>query len=725
MAERTEYRFFLISENIETYCSDYVFDASGYIEVYPQYDDDIHIKYEVEDDRKFMRRMFANDLTFVNIPKDGIYDYKCIKNHDCEDEITLIIKRSCDNFVGIWWQGYFGKNDGEWDDDECTFIVKPILNDNYDCLMRKGDDIYNILNVSEEHNVIANMSYYEYLTCENEEVTLQTTAVGSQRYGYLLAVGNYTFYDSGAADWKPWGGDITEDVINAANPVKTIYPDPPGPYNFAKNIQARLCLPSKAIDSGGGGNNTDDRGFVVYSSIISADLGEPDPPGPNDEHIFIITTIWFREIVWTIDIDGQATLPDASGTWGNNTQSVGYATVDGVKMHKWARRPQDNPICFPILNRWTAVNGVPLPCSWTYNTVFLPNFDETFKHNRLIEDIIDHYMIQLDCDFLYKSTFFLNDTLPAEAPADIVAYMTANPTHNYACQEINKLNHLMIAQKSDTIDSTATQQATKGMLSFNELMEILYNMFNVWWYIDSAGDFRIEHASYFAKSLGTIDLTNPIYINKYTQNLWIFRTNKYSFTKDKMPGLERWTFMEQYHQDFIGEPISYDRILSNTRIEQIEKEYRILNVTTDIMYIYRVEIVAPPPPPNLDGSISTDGFTIMQCSWDDPNFRLDNETGILSDVSLPNNHLSVANLQDRYWRHERVLILGKMNKKDEIFDSAIRTKKQIPIEFPLCCDTFDELKLIKTQIGNGEIISAKFYILTGMMEIELLYDDEC
>jgi len=328
-------------------------------------------------------------------------------------------------------------------------------------------------------------------------------------------------------------------------------------------------------------------------------------------------------------------------------------------------------------------------------------------------------MDKLDCGFEYKSTFFLNDALPAEAPVDITAYMTANPTHNYACEEINKLNYLMIAQKSDTIDPDASQQATKGMLSFNELMEILYNMFNVFWYIDSAGDFRIEHASYFAKSLGAIDLTNIAYINKYTQNLWIFRTNKYSFTKDKMPGLERWTFMEQHYEDFIGEPITYDRILSNTRIEQIEKEYRILNVTTDIMYIYQVGLT------NLDGPISTDGFTIMQTYLDTGVYYLENEAGILSGVSLPNNHLSVANLHDRYWRHERVLILGKMNKQDEIFDSAIRTKKQIPIEFPLCCDTFDELKLIKTQIGNGEIISAKFYLLTGMIEIELLYSDEC
>ena len=115
----------------------------------------------------------------------------------------------------------------------------------------------------------------------------------------------------------------------------------------------------------------------------------------------------------------------------------------------------------------------------------------------------------------------------------------------------------------------------------------------------------------------------------------------------------------------------------------------------------------------------------MQCSWDAPNYILDNEAGILSRVSLPNNHLSVANLQDRYWRHERVLIEGRMNNQDETFDSAIRTKKQIPIEFPLCCDIFNELALIKTQIGNGEIIAARFYILTGMMEIELLYDDEC
>jgi len=709
MPEKIEYRFFLTSDNIETYCSDYVLDAFGYIEVFPQYDDNIHIEYKVEEDKKFMRRILANDLTFGNTPKDGVYDYQCIMNHDCDDEITLIIKRSCDNFAAIWWQGYFGKNDGEWDEDECTFIVIPTIDDNYNCLLTKGDDLLNILNVSQERDVEADMSYYEYLTCANETVALQTTNVGANRYGYTLAAGNYTFYDSVAPENKPWGGDITTDVINAANPVKTAYP-----IAFAKNIQARLCLPDLAIDAGGGGANTDDRGFMVYTSIISVDQGLTG--GANQERNFTIDTVWFREVVWTINIDGNPTLPPGAN-WGGAGDFVGATIVDGVQMTKWARRPEDNPGAAP--SRWIVVNGVALPCSWTYTLADLPDFSETFEHNRLIENVIDYYMTSLGCGLAYVSTFFQNDALPPEAPADITAYMTANPTHNYVCEEVNKLNYLMIAQKSDTVDPNATQQATLGMLSFNELIEILFGIWNVFWYIDSNGDFRIEHASYFEKVLGAIDLTNIAYINQYTQNLWIFRTNKYSFTKDKMPGLERWTFMEQHYEDFIGEPITYDRILSNTRIEQIEKDYQILNVTTDIMYIYQVD------QGNLDGPISTDGFTIMQTYLDTGVYYLENEAGILSGISLPNNHLSVANLQDRYWRHERVLIEGRMNREDIIFDSAIRTKKQIPIEFPLCCDSFNELTLIKTQIGNGEVIAARFYILTGMMEIELLYSDEC
>jgi len=665
--------------------------------------------------------MLANDLTFANIPKDGIYDYQCIKNHDCDDEITLIIRRSCDDFVGIWWQGYFGKNDGEWNDDDCTFVVKPTVDDNYNCLMIKGDDIYNILNVSEEHDVEAEMSYYEYLTCEDETVTLQTENAGANRYGYTLIGADYSFSYFGVGIRKPWGGDITADVIDAANPVKIAYPIvPPAPdYDNACNIQARMCLPEYAEDNGGGGANTLDRGFVVYFSEILEDIR--DTGGPNNEKEFRITTTWFREVVWTIAIDGIPALPPPAGNgWGDATEFVDSKWVDGVLMFKWARRPADHLTAGAAA--WNIVMDQPLPCSFTYDLTRLVDLSHTFEHNRLIKNVIDYFMDKLDCGFEYKSTFFLNDALPAEAPADITAYMAANPDNNYACKEVNKLNYLMIAQKSDTITVDATEQATKGMLSFNELMTILYNMFNAWWYIDSAGDFRIEHASFFAKVLGAIDLNNAAYINKYTQNLWIFRTNKYSFTKEKMPGLERWTFMEQNYEDFIGEPITYDRILSNTRIEQIEKEYHISNVTTDILYIYHAAVLLVPI---LDGPISTDGFTIMQCSWDDPDYRLDNEPGMLSGVSFPNNHLSVANLQNRYWRHERVLIEGTMNREDEIFDSAIRTKKQIPIEFPLCCDNFDELKLIKTQIGNGEIIAAKFYILTGMMEIELLYDDEC
>ena len=55
-------------------------------------------------------------------------------------------------------------------------------------------------------------------------------------------------------------------------------------------------------------------------------------------------------------------------------------------------------------------------------------------------------------------------------------------------------------------------------LHLKDLSKYLYNMFQVYHYIDSEGYFRYEHERFFNKELGTIDLTTQE--NRYNRELW-------------------------------------------------------------------------------------------------------------------------------------------------------------------------------------------------------------
>ena len=57
--------------------------------------------------------MLSGTLTFYGA------DYTTIYGFDNDDEISIQIKQD----GVLWWSGFFGKFDGEWDEDACTFSV--------------------------------------------------------------------------------------------------------------------------------------------------------------------------------------------------------------------------------------------------------------------------------------------------------------------------------------------------------------------------------------------------------------------------------------------------------------------------------------------------------------------------------------------------------------------------------------------------------------------------
>ena len=86
---------------------------------------------------------------------------------------------------------------------------------------------------------------------------------------------------------------------------------------------------------------TKDRGYIVYQTTIHSRDGLTG--GVNSERNFTISTTWFREVIWTVSLNGiDATRPslvDADG-WGNTATDYSrwnQVIIDGVIMHKWAR----------------------------------------------------------------------------------------------------------------------------------------------------------------------------------------------------------------------------------------------------------------------------------------------------------------------------------------------------------------------------------------------------
>jgi len=301
--------------------------------------------------------------------------------------------------------------------------------------------------------------------------------------------------------------------------------------------------------------------------------------------------------------------------------------------------------------------------------------------NSIIEKFADIYSLG------YKSTFFEDAINPVTGDSP-------SPTAN-----------ILVGQKSDIKRPSASNHATKGMMSFGGLMEILYNMFQVRWFIESyttpsgttGNRLRIEHETYFAKQVG-INVCSGKYL-PYTKSM-----NRYSYG-DSSPRYETWEFMEAGGVDFIGEPIEYNTVRGTKRNDV---SYALSNVTTDLELIQ-----------NKTDSISDEGWVFFATSYSG-GYNVINETGRLSNYDIVNGHLSISSLQHNYWRHNRHMPTGLMNKAQTTFLSVRKKKEQDELTIPII-EPVDTNKLIETELGDGEIVSAVEDFSTDTLKIKLIY----
>lgn len=337
-----------------------------------------------------------------------------------------------------------------------------------------------------------------------------------------------------------------------------------------------------------------------------------------------------------------------------------------------------------------------IPCSGgnIYHYTAMGTIETDFGNSRglLIKDAIQ-YLVNNIAGLEYVSTFFDNDEFQ---PGDIGIPIG---TKNYVTEtDPNPLNGMVMFQKSDV--KLTSDRATMWKISFNEFMDILKTMFNVDWFIDNAGKFRIEHWSYFENTYGSdLDLT------VLDGGKWAFHKNKFSYELNEMPNIEHFEWAEANNIDFIGKDIIYNSVATSNRYKDNIKSYSV-PVSTDAVYIY-----------DNPSDISNEGWVLLTVASD----IIISEVGMLSGISLPNNHLSWANLHYNYWRHGRVLINGNMNGSDMIFLSSQRHIKQEEITYPECCGAFDPMAYKITGLGEGEVRAAEYRLLDGSVKTVFFY----
>lgn len=322
--------------------------------------------------------------------------------------------------------------------------------------------------------------------------------------------------------------------------------------------------------------------------------------------------------------------------------------------------------------------------------VTVKTYEEDYTHNYFITDVIE-YLLQAIVPGATLTSWFLQNAV------------------NPVLGGTNQYQYLTIAQKSDIKRPDASNPATIGMLSFNQIMDFL-RMYNLYWTFDGS-ELRIEHYDFWEGKAG-LDLR--------TQQL-SQRANKYSYLKDDMPKYEKFAFMEAGDGAYVEHTISYDSPCVNNTLTE---EYRS-DVTTDLSYI-----VACMADPDLVGNISDDGWVILASYYDGADYHVYYGIAYGSPFATYNFVNSWAYLLRAFFMHGRVLMSGYIQGVAYDFVSARKTKQQEIGAIVCYGDGYDPVDYITTELGETWFGGQKGYVKQatihpdGKVEFTLLYGED-
>jgi len=298
------------------------------------------------------------------------------------------------------------------------------------------------------------------------------------------------------------------------------------------------------------------------------------------------------------------------------------------------------------------------------------------------------------------SNFLWNDTLP-EAEENAVYSDNATPTtDNYITNYPNILNNILALHTFElSTEPTNDEEKTILKMSYNDLMNALMGMFpQCYWKIDSDGNWHFEHIKHFDNTNTAKNLIgfNFDYLGSY---------RSWNYIKEKLFSRKEIEVTNSGYADFATAEVTYDKIVSNKRGQDVKNTVRIENISTDIKYCAE-------NPDGIDNGIILLAYEVVNgenvCKYG---------LGQKSGKSFINADLSIATLLSTYATYEGVWQKGQINGNDAAypFTKRVRQGEEIIIKGILLD------KVIATDLGIGLVTNRTVDVQNELTRITAIY----
>ena len=714
-------------------------------DVHPVFGDDIKINISREENQIFRREKIEGTFKFVNKDFDLIYECSIFT------KFTLEIYRE-DVFVG---SANFIRTDCEFNLDDKICSVKLTTKDIYEKILNGYDNKYNIVKLAPKRESVT-LTKRAILQFYVRGESVVTNVVGGVHYeqsckevyeatklretyhfgGYLPlsyiyinkvidisapfdVIGQY-FIDTSVA------GGAAIIYVNKENPRYRIQ------LTYLVSEWVLLLIDSstdKTLASAGVPNVQSGSQAITFTKSGSSggDYASGIYNSDGDLYCRVLLPKQF-------DKSFQRSMDDDITEYDSNYPYVGGVSLDqfAPKMKmvvdktstptEWGIDSEGTYFTYPILNIEQQEKGSsPIPIGqshWERMSSWLLSDDD-------VSDLVDEF----DTTFVLKDSYpiwsaiavllkEIDDTISFEGTQDysMFLYQSGTMQHIFSYDFPSCRNALHITPISNLKKTFYEQAAQKGEISLKQIFDMLRNVYNCYWFIDSDNRLRIEHIVYFKngnsydveKPIPSIDVTTKK--NLPTGESWGFAQNTVEYETDKCPARYEFKWGDKCTYPFVGEPIDVkDIYLDASRKESVGIE----NFLADIDYI-----VSNP------AEVSDDLFALYEVQKSSK--KVDILDVRLNDASpkykIQNPYLSMIVAERFYYPFD---LSGWKASAGQYELDVYKTKgiKKQTLSCPLTLAEMRSIGVIRTELGNGTIDKLEAEINTLYAKNTIYYEE--
>ena len=715
-------------------------------DVHPVFGDDIKINISREENQIFKREKIEGTFKFVGNEFDLIYQCSIFT------KFTLEIYRE-DVYVG---SADFIRTDCEFNLDDKICSVKLTTKDIYEKILNGYDNKYNLVKLAPQRESVT-MTKRAVLQFYVRGENVVTNVVGGVHYEQSC---KEVYNASDLKDIYHFGGYLPLSYIDINNLIDATAPlDIYGRYFIdtsivggsviiyrnERNSNCRIQLTDLGVEwmlllIDSTSNRT-----LASVSIPSTQSGSQDitfvKAGSSGGNYASGTfnsdgDLYCRVLLpKSFDNSYQRSMDDDITDYDSNYPYVGSVLIDqfGPKMKmvvnksttptEWGIDSNGAYFLYPTLNADQQKKGSsPIPIGqshWERMSSWLLSDDDV---NDLVDDFDDTFVLKDSYPIWSAIAVLLNeidDTITFEGTQDysMFLYLSGTNLHIYSYDFPSHRNALHITPISNIKKTFYEQAAQRGEISLKQILDMLRNVYNCYWFIDSNNRLRIEHIVYFKngnsytseKPTPSIDVT--IKKSLPTGESWGFAQNTVEYETGKCPARYEFKWGDNCTYPFVGEPIDVkDIYLDASQKESVGIE----NFLADIDYI-----VSNP------SGVSDDLFAVFEVNKSTK--KVDILDVRLNDASpkykVQNPYLSMIVAEQYYYPFDLSGWKAYAGKYELDVYKTKGIKKQT-LSCPLSLAEMRSIGVIRTELGNGIIDKLDAEINTLYAKNTIYYEED-